>query len=83
MRVQREGRVRRERAAPLTPRLPETYVDALALAAAGCNDELIARRLAVPVESIATLLEIARAKVRAIVDDDQRERARATRREVP
>jgi hypothetical protein len=55
---------------PITPRLPVTYADALALSAAGFDSTTIATRLDVPVESIATLLHIATAKLRSLHDAD-------------
>jgi hypothetical protein len=54
----------------VTPRLPVDYADALALAGAGIDADTIARRLAIPIEALAPLLQIAAAKLRALLEGD-------------
>jgi hypothetical protein len=56
-----------EASTALTPQLPVTHADALALDGAGYSADVIAARVGVPVEAVPTLLEIARAKVRGLV----------------
>ncbi len=56
---------------PFTPRLPVAYAEALAMSGAGIDRDTMASRLAIPVESLNTLLRIATAKLHALLDADR------------
>ncbi len=65
---------RMDRTAALSE-LPEPYAQALILEAAGHDEAAIAARIDVPVDAIATLLEVGRVKLSALLtaDTDERE----------
>ena len=52
-------------------RLPEAYAEALRLRDAGHDSEVIATRLAIPVEAIAPLLRLAEAKLTHLLASDE------------